>query len=243
MARILLMSAALSLSGAVSVAEAQLPPPVPAVDPAIPDPQQPPSPDPVEQRKQQARSFAAVLRSAVEIGGQRLQKRVQEIVPTAPSLGMAGEPDIVGAPHPDGGFVFHVQVPDILPSYVPLLSLWQRQQPNPRRPVATAPPGPETDKMAGAVGPDAAVFDPDREYATFVREGLIEAMIENSHALGIGEDGHLVVVASVTAAVRRNPLDTSRLLILSLTGADLVAYRQNRLSKDEIRARILDRRF
>jgi hypothetical protein len=241
------MSAALSLSSAVVTADrqAQLPPPAPAVDPAIADAQQPPSPDQLEQVKQQARSFAAVLRSAVEIGGQRLQKRVLEIVPTAPSLGMAGEPDIVGAPHPDGGFVFHVQVPDILPSYGPLVTWWQRQQEqgvNPR-PVSTARPAAVADKAPGNLAPEAAVFDPDREYSEFVRDGLIEAMIENSHALGIGEDGHLVVVASVTAAVRRNPLDTSRLLILSLRGEDLVAYRQNRLTKEEVRARVRDRRF
>jgi hypothetical protein len=239
------MSAALSLSGAVATTDhqAQLPPSAPTIDPAGTGGAQR-SPEQLQQRKQQARSFAAVLRSAVEMGGQRLQKRVVEIVPMAPSLAMAGDPDIVGSPHPDGGFVFHVEVPDILPSFFPIFNMRRQQGLDPARPVATAPPAAaEADKTPGTLSPAAAAFDPDREYSEFVREGLIEAMIENSHALGISEDGHLVVIASVTAAVRRNPLDPSRLLILSLRGADLLAYRQNRLTKEEVRARIQDQRF
>jgi hypothetical protein len=233
------MSAALSLTGAVSASQVQQPPPPAPASPSTPAEEGQSALVQLEQQKRQARSFAAVLRAAVEGGGQRLQKRVVEIVPTAPSLEMAGDPDIVGAPLPDGGFVFHVQVPDILPSFFPLFNMIQRRQQGVEgaRPVATSPP----DKTA----PDLAVaaFDPDREYSDFVREGLIEAMIENSHALGISETGHLVVVASVTAAVRRNPLDTSRVLVLSLTGEDLTSYRQTRLSKEELRARIRDRRF
>jgi hypothetical protein len=68
-------------------------------------------------------------------------------------------------------------------------------------------------------------------------------MVENSHALKLGDAGELVVVASVTDTVRRNPLDNSRLLILSLTSEYLTAYRQNRITKDEVKKLIKDRRF
>lgn len=198
-----------------------------------------------DQQKSQVRSFAAVLRAAVEVGGQRLQKRVVEEVPAAPSLAMAGDPDVLGLPHPDGGFVFTVQVPDILPSFFPIFNIQQRRQQQGAgggaRPVTTDP----VDKPV-PVDPDKSLvssFDPDREYSDFVREGLIEAMVENSQALRIADGGQLVIVASVTAAVRRNPLDTSRLLILSIKAEDLAAYRQGRITKDEVKLRITDRRF
>ena len=226
---------AVILSGTVALAQ-QLPVPD-AAGQALP-----PSTRSADQQKSQVRSFAAVLRAAVEVGGQRLQKRVAEEVPTAPSLAMAGEPDVLGMPHPDGGFVFTVQVPDILPSFFPILAWQQRQQragvAGSARPVTTDP----VDKPVPVV-PDKSAFDPDQEYSDFVREGLIEAMIENSQALGIAETGQLVIVASVTAAVRRNPLDTSRLLILSIKSEDLAAYRQGRITKDEVKLRITDRRF
>jgi hypothetical protein len=232
------MSAVWTLTAVGGAAQQQAPPPEP------PAPASAAGSAADEQVKLQVRNFEAILRSAVESGGRRLQKRADEMLPVAPTLAMVGEPVVLGAPHPDGGFVFTVQVPDILPSGVQI-TMMQMQRNSAARPVATAP-----DKVAAAgVVPDDPVrpvrppFNPDREYSDFVREALIEAMIENSQALGVGSTGDLVVIASVPDAVRRNPLDTSRLLILSVKGEHIQAYRQGRINKEEMKLRVGDRRF
>jgi hypothetical protein len=233
MTRILSLGVGLSIVGSTLAAQQA---PVPAVpEQAAPGTARQLTP---EQEKDQVRNFAYVLRAQVERGGQRLAQRVTEIVADAPQLGMAGTPDVLGAPHPDGGFVFTVQVPDIQPSFLYLFGMRLRQQQG-ARPVTTNPTDPRVvDPPKSA---DLA-FDPGREYGEFVRAGLMDAMVENSQALGIA-DGRLVVIASVTAEARRDPLENSRLLILSIKGEDLAAYRQGRITKDEVLQRITDRRF
>ena len=233
MRRLLSFGMALATVGTALAAQQALPPAIPEQQPAPPAVNQLTP----EQQKDQVRSFAAVLRAAVEGGGQRIQQRIFDIIRDAPPLAMAGEPDVLGVPYPDGGFVFYVQVPDILPVYLTMFQVLKNRQE--ARPVGTNPVERVGDEAAKGADP---VFDPDREYGEFVRAGLIEAMIENSQALGITE-GRLVVIASVTAAVRRDPLNTRRSLILSISADDLAAYRQGRLTKDEIRKRIVDRRF
>jgi hypothetical protein len=208
--------------------------------------QVPPSQSDVEvqltaQLKVQVRNFEAVLRAAVEDGGRRLQLRAKQVLSVAPELRLASQPAVLGAPLPDGSVVFTVEVPDLMATGLNLFSMMIEREKNMNRPVATAPdrPAPE----AGGEVPVIPPFDPTKEYSDFVRESLIDAMIENSQALRLADSVDLVVIASVTQGVRRNPLDTSRLLILSVKGEHLTAYRQNRLTKDEVKQRIVDRRF
>ena len=194
----------------------------------------------IDQLKVQVKNFEAVLRTAVEDGGRRLQMRAKEALELAPELRLVSEPAVLGAPLPDGGIVFTVEVPDLMQTWVDILTYMQKRNNN--RPVATAPPDPTLPERGS--GPVIPNFDPNKEYSDFVRAGLIEAMVENSQALRLADSADLVVIASVAQIVRqRNPLDTSRLLILSLKGEHLTAYRQNRITKDEVKQRIVDRRF
>ena len=196
------------------------------------------------QLKVQVRNFEAILRAAVESGGRRLAARAQEALPDLQvRMAMVGEPSTLGVPLPEGGLLFTVQVPDIMPSYLMMVEMVQRRmQPQQGvRPVSTAPPGtaavPE-DPMKPLAG-----FIPDREYSDFVREALMDAMVENSLALNVGNTADLIIVATVPDNVRRDPLDNSRLLILSVKGEHLTAYRQGKISKDEAKLKIVDRRF
>lgn len=239
MFRILLVSAALSLAGAaVSAQQAASPP---AAPPPAPVAEQTSDALQIDQLKMQVRSFEAVLRTAVENGGRRLAKRAEEVFPMTPPLAMAGEPAVLGLPHPDGGFTFTVQVPDILSAYAPIVNILRE------RPNSMGAAGPTRVGATGVVADDPvtprADFNPDQEYSDYVREALIDAMLENSSGLSITGTHKLVVVASVSNAVRRNPLDVSRLLILSVEGDQLMAYRQGKLTKAELRLKVVDRRF
>ena len=179
----------------------------------------------------QVRSFEAVLRAAVETGGRRVAERAVQAVPDV-QLAMDGDPLVLGVPHPDGGWVFNVQVPDIMQSYLRIFDAMNAQRRGLRNVTTDAPTALEPDPFA-----------PGKEYAHYVREALIEAMIENSHALNVNSTSELVIVASVPDAVRRNPLDTSRSIILSIRGEYLAAYRQRLISKDDVKSKVVDRRF
>jgi hypothetical protein len=236
---ILIAAVGLAAAGPLALAEQAPVPPAPGAQVEAP----PAGQTDAEQQKRQVRNFGAVLKSAIESAAQRLQGRVLQEVPNAPPLSMAGETDVLGLPHPDGGFVFTVQVPDIEAGYFVILEMQRRRQqvPSPARPVTTEPP-PDAVVIPAPIKP-SSTFDPVRELSDFVRENLIEAMVENSQALGVIEGAQLVVVASVSAEARRNPLEMSRLLVLSIKGEDLAAFRQGRLTKAEVKLRIVDRRF
>ena len=105
-------------------------------------------------------------------------------------------------------------------------------------------PGAEKVTANGVVKPDPmAPFDPDTEYATFVRQELIDAMIDSSFVLRLNAEEKLIVSARVPAYAQANLLDSRRRVVLQVSGADLLAFREGRLSKDQVRERILEFRY
>jgi len=202
--------------------------------------------------KRQVNLFEGLLRQAVEHGGQRLAQWASGIAPGV-RLEQASNPVIQAVPLPDGSLIFNVQVPEILQTAVMLFKDMQRPQPG-ARPVSTLPPGSgrvggtgvvPDDRMAGRV-PDPGL-DPDRRYSNYVRETLIDALLEGSAVLQLRSGQWLTVAASGVddAFVSSNPLyrNPSRKLVLSIKADDLLAFRRQDISRDEARSRILERRF
>jgi hypothetical protein len=82
-------------------------------------------------------------------------------------------------------------------------------------------------------------------YSDYIREALLDAIVDQGHVLPIGPGQQLIVQVTpidvaVTNVYDKNP---SRKLNLSIKGDDLEAFRQKTLTRDQLRLRILDRRY
>ena len=92
----------------------------------------------------------------------------------------------------------------------------------------------------------ALIADPAAAYTREVKGALIEAMIENSGPLGIGNDEWLTVAARDGEPVNRLvPGDSYDLTttVLRARGSDLAAYRAGRLTLDEAIKRVEVKEF
>lgn len=197
--------------------------------------------------KAQLNAFGALLRDAVETGGQRLAEWANEIVPGI-QLALASNPIVEGTPLPDGSVLFDVRIPEILQTSV---VLWLRQVP--------PQPGATTVSRGGAVRGTSVVKGdemvvppgnparrtPNQQFSDFVRDALIDTVIDGSRVVAIEQGQWLTVVASGIDVAITNPLyrNTSRKLILSLKGEDVQAYLRGDITRDEVKARIVERRF
>lgn len=97
---------------------------------------------------------------------------------------------------------------------------------------AGAPAPPQVDPLL--------LLDPGEVYTQEVQVALVDAMIEYGHTLVIGPDEWLTIGAKDNEPV--NPLTQGdpgvMTIFLSITGSDLAAYRADRLTLDEVRARV-----
>jgi hypothetical protein len=209
--------------------------------------QQPQPPDGVDsQTRYQLRQYETALRQAVTHAGEQLAARALAVVPDV-QLSMATEPVVRFVPTPEGP-VFDVQIPLLLQTGPALLRAYQRP---PAQPVAQNA-NPDRVTGTGVVTADPMtkspvqeqVFDPDKEYTAFAREALIDALLDNSGAVPLKDGERLVIDASGLDIVRA-PLypDNSRKLMLVISAADLTAYRQAKITRDEAKARIIERRY
>jgi hypothetical protein len=190
--------------------------------------------------RSQAFIFERTLRGAIEQAGQQLAKQVLLLVP---ELTLSTEEAIARGVKLDSyGFFFDVQAPSIQ-STVMLWDMMARQRTRsagPSRPVSSAGPI-ATEPMPGA----PAAFDPDREYTANVRAALVDAMLDGSGVLNIGPEERLTIVVSGIDQPNPNPLYrvNSHKLILTIHGADLMDFRQGRLTREEVKQRIREERF
>jgi len=103
---------------------------------------------------------------------------------------------------------------------------------------AAAPPAPLPDVQL--------LQDPSEAYTQEVKSALIDAMVENSGPLGIGNDEWLTLAARDNVQIDRfTPGDPSEVstIVLRIKGSDLAAYRAGRITLDEVRARVDVREF
>lgn len=205
------------------------------------------------QVKYQARMFEQVLRAAVQHAGERVAERVNSMVPGVQLFFMT-EPIIRTVPTPEGP-VFDVQIPEINGAGLGLVRLMQgKPQPaSPAQPVSAPPPGRVT---ANAVPPDdpmhaspepATNLDADliKEYTTYAREALIDAMLDNSGGLPLESTQRLEITAGGIDAAGGGALtvNNSRRLVLVISGSDLVLLREGKITRDAAKQRIKEWRY
>jgi hypothetical protein len=87
-------------------------------------------------------------------------------------------------------------------------------------------------------------FNPEQEYAIFMHDSLVGAMLDNALALPIAPNQSLTVIVSTGANVPVDPMAPPiKKLHLVLKGEDLLALRQNRITRDEAKKRIIEKRY
>ncbi len=212
----------------------------------------------VDPLRNQIMTFEDVLRRAIELAGENLSRQVQEQLRPAFPIQMGFDPAapvVRGWPIEGYGYHFDVQVPDVAETGRLVLRLLPRPGvPAPRpsetteaRPVASG--GVVTDDPMGrstgpAAAPAAPTFNPDSVYRDNVRLALIDAIINNPGVLNL-RAGDMVAVSA--AGVWQSPLYrmSPRFMRLTLyfSGADLIALREGKLSREDIRKRIREQTF
>jgi hypothetical protein len=167
--------------------------------------------------------FERSLRGAIESAAAQLNKRLIEAVPNAQfQLQFQALPVVNGVVMPDGDASFWVLIPAIEQTGINIL----KAIPSTRR-----------------TGLDP-MFNPNDEYTSYARQELIDALLDQGMSLGVAPDKKLTVIAGELQPQGPSPfLPKSRSLILQISGADLLALRQNRISRDDAKARIKENRY
>lgn len=200
------------------------------------------------QTRYQIRQYEQAVRTAVLHAGEQLATRASTLVPGV-LLAPATDPQVRFVPTPEGP-VFDVVIPLLLDTGPVLMRMIQSQQQQQQvRPVAQ-----NSDRVTGAgvVPADPMTkspvqdqdFDPNKEYTAFAREALIDVLLDNSSAVPLKEGERLEIAASGLEMIRGALYpDNSRKLVLVITAADLSAFRQGKITRDEAKARIKEARY
>ncbi|HXH23728.1 MAG TPA: hypothetical protein VNI78_00680 [Vicinamibacterales bacterium] len=111
--------------------------------------------------------------------------------------------------------------------------------------ASLAPPTAVTVPVAPGVD-RALLDDPDVAYTREVKAALVDAMLENSGPLGLGDDERLTVAARDN--MPRDPLVPAdsmdlRTVIFTVKGSDLAAFHARRLTLEEVRKRVEVREY
>jgi hypothetical protein len=202
---------------------------------------QTPAPAPDETLQRAVGVYEGVLRSAIAQGGQKLAQETKRI---APSVVLITDPPVIRSFRVPGGLHFDVQAPNISITST-VIDMMSRLQPSP----AMRQAGPRVIANGGIVEPDPMTvapgprFDPDAMYSTYVREALIDAVLDGSSVLNLKDDEFLTVSASGMDEPYSNTLYRDRKLILSISGAQLSAYRQMRITREQAKEKIAEDRW
>jgi hypothetical protein len=208
---------------------------------------------PDDPARPQVQTFEMVLGRAIETAGRNFATRAREIAPEMmPVAFQTGETsNVTGvAIHDMGLYVFHVQVPGIgLTLQVMNLMVNRPQFSTPRAPQQPVSTG--RVESTGVIESDPMGPEPARrpdflvEYRNQVREALIDAIVDNSGSLPMASSETLLVVAGGVDSPVPNPLyrTPTRRLVLRAKASDLAAFRENRISRDEVKRRVLASSF
>jgi hypothetical protein len=189
-------------------------------------------------------TFEIVLQRAIDRAVLQTSQWAQQIVPDV--VMSAAEPVVHGIPVGDASITFNVEVGDMLG-----VNLWQviheRQRPQ---------PDPSAVQRVGTVGAQILQGDPatasappvttgnaNTQYSEFVREAVIDAILDNSGVLQLKDDQMLAVAVIPTSASGPQSYRTSATLILSIKGGDLELLRQGKISREEAKRRIVETHF
>ncbi len=91
---------------------------------------------------------------------------------------------------------------------------------------------------------DALLEDPGDAYTREVKNALMEAMLDHSHALSLGAEEFLTVAAYDEAGrITGSDLSEPKTILFRIRGSDLQAFRAGRLSREDARKRIEVREY
>ena len=180
------------------------------------------------------RNLGAAARHAAEVVANKAAAAMPGVM-----LFINQEPEVHGWPIEEYGLLFNVQIPGILQTAAMLLK-------------SSPPPGPaRTGNIGAQTTPVAAdpmkvsptvpgiIADPDDEYTQAVREALIDAMLDYSGSLIIGDNEWLMVAASDGAGSMSNALaDQRTTMFLRIKGSDLSKFRAKTLSREDARTKV-----
>jgi hypothetical protein len=199
----------------------------------------------------EVRNYEIALKQAADGAGQKLAVWAAQVVPSV-MLQRAAENVVTGLPLPDGSLFFDVRMPEILPVSIEIFKAQQQrtrmtppliQQGQPAQPVVNNAPQ-DAKQAADSLLRDPG--DPNLVYSDYTRQALIDAILDNSTLLSSLREGQWLTVAAtavdiaVTNSLYSNP---SRRLILSIRGEDLLDLRLGKLTRDQAKDRIVEKRF
>jgi len=181
---------------------------------------------------QQVRQFEGTLRAAIEGAVGRLAARARQVVPDVALQFLTGTRVTSLILPDDEGYMFITEAPAIEATSALFFEAYLRMsQPRPASPATPA----------GVTAPAVVGFPkgPIQEYSSYVRQALIDSILDNTRALPINEGQTLTVIETGGQPVNPNPLeDAPRKLYLKIKGADLLALRLNRIDREEAKKRI-----
>jgi hypothetical protein len=244
----------LVLASSAAVAAQQVAP-APAVQPKIvtsdSDPQ-------LAQLKSQLRQFEVLMKDSLNAAAQRFSQWARQIEPSV-FMTPAAHPVVQSIALPDESVALTVQTAEIVGSQMfSVVVERQRSQPSPSSPagngsnVASGPPRVQAqgilvaDPMTTATDCSAvtpAPIDPSSKYSECVREAIINSMLDHSRFLTI-KPGRWLTVEDIPIDVALPGLpNPSKKLILSIRGEDLTAFHDGKITRDEAKLRIVEKRF
>ena len=193
--------------------------------------------------RHQVQVFVSILRAAVAKAGGDLADRARQVAPNI-QLQFESEARIVGVPLPEGeGLQFSIDVPGIEPrtqqQWALSAILNGRPMPVANNAAGRAPVVVETNSNT------VLMTDPGKEYSDFTHDRLVAAMLDSAFALPIREGQKLtLIVGDGTVGLPADPLAApARMLYLRINGEDLIALRQNLITRDEAKKRIREWRY
>lgn len=195
----------------------------------------------------QVRGFEGTLRKAIETAGGLVGERARAAVPDV-ILRFEAQPYAQGYILPTGeGIVYVVEVPGIEATsqlvYERMVKMMQQQNQNllgvaNGQPPTVAPPPP------GAAALGSLLTDPAKAYQEFTRQALVDAMLDSAFQLPLKEGQTLTVSAGTLNPNPSDPLaPVGRRLYLTIKADDLLALRQNKITRDEAKTRIVEKRY
>jgi len=177
-------------------------------------------------------NFESVLASAVTQAATKVSNRARQAVSQI-ELKLEANPQAKGYVLPtDGSMFFTVEVPGIETTLSLLWSRYRELQ-QPQVGVVNA--------ATTVVDPMPLMTNPEKEYSDYTRQSIVEAMLD-AITLPLKE-GQTLTVSVGSTPDPRNPLASSRRLYLTIKAEDLSALRANTITRDEAKARIIEKRY
>ena len=206
---------------------------------------QAPSPSPAvlavpDATRRQVEGFERILRTAVDAAAAQLNKRLGEAIPTVQiQLQFQAQPLVTSTMMPDDNAVFHVLIPGIEQTGIRIIEAWNatRPKPGPLMNAAVVDPDPPGAPVRGTP------FNPDVEYTKFARQALIDALVDHGMSVALPSGKTLTIIADELVSQNSPFTQRSRSLILQMKSEDLVALRENRISRDDAVTRIREFRY